>query len=456
MRITRAQQIQSAIEQQILSGQLGAGSRLPSVRAQARLCGVSAFTVVEAYQRLIGDGWIRGEAGKGYFVTGTRRTPQEALEAPALAQLPIDDDWLLHRIFHAGLQMLPVGCGWLPPDWYDEDILRGALRRVARGREIHTDYGPPMGHAPLRAELAQQLQQQHLRVDAAQLLLSQGASKALDMVAGALAMAGDTVFIDAPGYCNLISCLRYRGFRVVGVPWNDDGPDIDALRALLGHYQPRLFFTNPVLHNPSGASYSGSVAHAVLKLAAEHGFLVVEDQVSLAFHPNPPPCLAALDGLEHTLHIGSFSKTLSPGLRVGYVAARQDRIDALLRYKMMTGLTTPVINEQLALEMLRDPRSRRLTRQLRQRLTDAQAACQQRLQAHGWGLFCQPPSGLFVYARHPAQPDAAALAQSAQTAGLQLAPGHLFMPNDAANPWLRFNVAYCSDPRFAGWLQSPG
>ncbi|RQW26475.1 PLP-dependent aminotransferase family protein [Rhodobacteraceae bacterium CH30] len=437
---TLAEQIVMRLCDSIDQGILPPGSRLPSVRQYAQEHQISTFTVSEAYQRLVSRGYTVSRKGSGYFVAAQGRQPVHP--SPALNTLPVDDDWLLSRIYQRDSKLLMAGCGWLPEHWYDREANARAMRAIARRNEPFHPYGDPKGYAPLRAEIARQLAREHLDVSPEHIILTQGASKALDMVACTLARPGDTLFIDEPGYCNLISCLRFRGFNLVGVPWTAQGPDLAQLEALLARHKPKLFFTNPLLHNPTGANYTLATAHAVMKLMDAHDCIVVEDNVAQPFHPKPQPPLCSLAAPGKSLYIGSFSKSLAPGLRVGYVASHSGHSELLLRYKMISGLTTPVLNEMLVMELNGAPGSRRQLDDARDALSQAQYLCQQRFHAAGWSLFAQPEHGLFLLAKPPTTCDAANLTERARKQGIMLAPGKLFSSSDGYQDWWRFNVAY--------------
>lgn len=440
--LSRVERIVQTIRLAIETGRLPPGARLPSIRQQARDAGVSPFTVVEAYDRLVSLGLLLARPGAGFFVlpSGERTTPSHDI----LDNLPIDEHWLLRNVYiqHGHGTQIPAGCGWLPGDWYDREAQQRALRTIAREAQISTEYGAPQGFLPLRQLLARQLNEHDILIDAEEIILTQGASSALDIAAATCARPGDTLFVDDPGYCNLLSSLTFHGYQIVGVPWTEHGPDIAIFEQLLLRHRPRAYFTNPWLQNPTGASYSTPTAHQVLRLAEQHDFLVVEDNVSGDLAGWRQPTLAALDGMKHVIYIGSFSKSLSPALRVGFVSARRGWIEKMVRYKMMSGLTTPELNERITHEILQESRQRKQLEKLRNRLSQAQFTAAQRFEAIGWQVFTRPQNGLFILARPNADCDSFQLAQQALQKNILLAPGQLFRPNGANSSWLRFNVAY--------------
>ena len=449
--ITLVENIVNSAISAIQCGQWRKGAKIPSIRRLAGELAVSPFTVVEAYDRLVALGYLVARPGSGFYVEGRRESrPPDLPAAPRV--WPVDEYWLLRKIYQQDANTLFAGCGWLPSHWYDAEAQQKALRQLARDAIAAPGYGDPKGYLPLREQLAERLAERGITARADDIVLTQGASRALDMAACALLQPGDTVLVDDPGYCNLLSCLAFREFKLVPVPWTEHGPDLDQLRALLRQHRPRAFFTNPWLQNPTGASYAPSVAHQVLRLAEEHDFLIVEDNVSGDFLAGRQQTLAALDGLKRVLYIDSFSKSLSPGLRVGYLCGPAELLERIVHYKMMSGLTSPELNERLALELISEGRYRRQLERLRARLAEAQAQCQQLFIEHGWQLFARPSNGLFILARPPSELDATLLAEQAQLRQILLAPGHLFRAHGMRSDWLRFNVAFSQDDRLWDFL----
>ncbi|WP_174874361.1 PLP-dependent aminotransferase family protein [Vogesella oryzae] len=442
---TLTERIVSAIRAAVQARQLAAGSKLPSIRQFASLHGVSTFTVVEAYDRLVAEGILLARRGDGFFISP--RQGQRQPVAPRQPQKSIDAFWLIDNRFNPADGDSQPGCGWLPADWYDADGLQRSLRSLARSG-APTGYGDSMGWLPLRQWLAQWLQEcgQPARPD--NTLLTEGASQALQLIIRVLVRPGDTVLVDDPGYCNLITLLDMAGARVIGVPWTAQGPDCQQLARLMATHRPGAFFTNPRLHNPSGASYDHATTHRVLQLAEQHACWIVEDDVSAALASGGPGPLQALGGTERVIHVGSLSKTLAPTLRVGYVVAADTVIDALLNHKMVSGLSSSQLSEQLALGMLTDSGYRRRLQKLQQRLLAANLATRERLEHLGWQLFAAPAPSLFLWARPPRELDPLALTEQALAQDILLAPGILFRPQRESTPWLRLNVAYLSEAVF--------
>lgn len=444
---TRVERVMADLRQRIERGAIGPGARLPSIRRQAEVLGVSRSTVVEAYARLVAEGLIASHPGSGFYV-GTRRLPL-ALAEQAPGQPPDRDPvWVTRQSLLAEAAGLKPGAGWLPETWMPEADIRRALRRLSRQPLAPlTGYGTPQGSPALRALLAARLAARGITVAPAQLMLTESSTQAIDLVCRFLLQPGDTVLVDDPCYFSFQAMLRAHRVEVAGVPWTPQGPDLTALETTLAERRPRLYVTNSVLHNPTGASLSAEVAHRVLMLAERHDLTIVEDDVFADFEPQPTPRLAALDGLQRVIYVGSFSKSLSASVRVGHLAARADWIGPLVDLKLATAFEPGHFSAGLLHLLLAGGSYQRHMRGLRSRLGEAMGRVLERLQQLGLQPWLRPQAGMFVWCALPAGIDAAALAQHAlQAHRMVLAPGNGFSPLPAAAGYMRFNVAQCLNP----------
>jgi DNA-binding transcriptional MocR family regulator len=363
-------------------------------------------------------------------------------------QHAIDSNWLLRDILEQREGGIQAGCGWLPENWHDLEEVRKGLRHLSLNPRGMLRYGPPKGYEPLREQVARQLAELEIDAVPSQILLTHGASQGLDLVVRRLTREGDTVLVDDPGYCNLLLALRLRGLRLVGVPMTPAGPDVAVLETLLTQFRPQLYITNTQLHNPTGASYSVATTFQVLRLAERHGVRVVEDNVSADLVPGRGVTLAAADQLRRVVYVGSFSKSVAPGLRVGFVVAEPGLLEELVYYKLVSGLSSSAINERLVHAIFMEGHVRKHLERLRDRLAKAQERTCRRLENGGFRLFFEPGAGMFIWAR-PADEsvDTLKLAQRALAHDILLAPGHLFRPDLSPSPWMRFNVAFCDNDR---------
>lgn len=444
-------QIVDGLRRLIAEQSLRAGAKLPSIRAFAAAHAVSVFTVVEAYDRLVAQGWLVSRAHAGFFVKRRADEPAPAGE-PAHADLRFDARWYLQHIFETRQLALKPGCGWLPNDWLFEDGVRRSLRHLASDGGELGGYGLPHGHMALRLLIAESLAEQQISAGPEQVLLTQGSSQALDLVARRLLKPGDAVLVDDPGYPNLMFMLRFLGARVIGVPRTPGGYDLAALEALLIEHRPKAFFTQPRLQSPTNSVTPVAQLFRVLQLAGQHDMTLVENDLYVDLDTERRPSLASLDQLQRVIYIGSYSKTISPNIRVGYLVARRDLLDDLAQLKMLSGLTSSDLTERLAFGALSEGRWRKHLKALRERLGQAHQQVAHSLTQLGFELFNEPKAGLYLWARHPDLTDSAVLSQHAAVEGLMLGPGHLFLVEPRPTGWLRFNVAFSTDERVMSYL----
>ena len=431
------------IRADLLAGRWERGQRLPSIRAMAAQRRVSLHTVVSAYGRLVGDGLLEAQQGRGYFVAiqGIPGESSASVQEPALP-----DDPLFRLLQAPSGRTVKLGCGWLPLSWRDTDLLARAIRRTARlGQSGLVEYGDIQGYVPLRRLLSAHLRQA-VRLDAApaQVITTLGATQALDLVARHLLSPGDRVLVDEPCNGNLVRLIRLCGGEPIGVPRRENGPDLGFLDQVLSRHRVRAFFCNSTFHNPTGAGLTPQAAFGVLKRAVEHDFLIVEDDVYGDFHPGGRQTFAELDGLERVVHIGSFSKSLSASLRIGYLACPKALVEPLVRLKLLTSVAVPGFCERFVHTILADGTYLRHARAIQRRLATQQQVAQKALRKRGWRFEVAPAGGMFLWAGHPDLPDLSTFIARLEEKGILLLPGSAFSVAEDHRAMTRINVAHFS------------
>lgn len=445
-------QVVEGFRQLIDDGGLRAGAKLPSIRQFAHAHGISVYTVVDAYDRLVAQGYAVSRPHSGFFVR--RRADTAQVEQAPAGQYSFDAMWYMQRIFENRALRLKPGCGWLPGDWLFSEGVRRSLRALAAEDADLGGYGEPKGYLPLRQLVRDLLAEHEVAATAEQVLLTQGSTQAMDLVARQLVRPGDAVLVDDPGYANLLSALRFLGARLVGAPRTPQGYDFDLLEERVRTHRPKVFFTHPRLQSPTASTAQVGHLYRLLQLAEKYDFVVVENDIYADLDPEPRPTLASLDQLRRVVYVSSFSKTISPNIRVGYLAAHSDLLEELARLKMVSGLTSSEFTERLAYGALLDGRWRKHTKSLRDRLAVAQQRVASQLLDLGFELFAEPKAGMLLWARHPRIADSTELAYKAAEQDILLGPGHLFTIELQPTPWLRFNVAHCQDEALLAFLRS--
>jgi len=451
------EKIVDAISAMVASRELRVGTKMPSVRQFAKCNGISTFTVVEAYDRLVTLGLLSSRRGSGYFVA--RHDVPALLPPAAMFATPAAVDALTPELYSGASEALPVGAGWLPPEWYGEDTILDAVRHAMRiPANRLRGYGHPLGFPGLRQYMASTLSDELFAVEAEQILLTHGATHAFDLILRTLTKPGDTVFVEDPVYSNLLSLIRHHGCHAIGIPRDEHGFDMDYLAAQARESQPKLMFVNTVLQNPLGTSLTQAQAHRLLGFAEQFDFWLVEDDIYRELTARGEASLAAMDGLRRVIRVGSFSKTLSPVLRVGSICASASLLPELVRVKMLAGLTTSEVNERAAYHAITARPYKRMVEKLVAQLAEGRERTIDLLALAGMAPIARPRGGMFVSAGWQQAPtpecNGKLLADQALKSGILLAPGEFFQLRQPASIWFRFNVAYSDSPQLRNFLQS--
>ncbi|WP_292412524.1 PLP-dependent aminotransferase family protein, partial [Mesorhizobium sp.] len=388
---------------------------------------------------------IRSRPGSGFYAAG-QLAPLSLAEIGPRLDREVDPLWVSRQSLEAGDEVLKPGCGWLPAAWMPQAALRRALRTAARADDVAlADYGTPLGLAPLRHLLVRRMAGHGIEASPEQIMLTESGTQAIDLLCRFLIEPGDTVLVDDPCYFNFHALLRAHRAKVVSVPYTPSGPDIDLFAEVLAEHRPRLYITNSGIHNPTGAILSPVTAHRLLKLADQADLTIVEDDIFADFEHSPAPRLAAFDGLNRVVQIGSFSKTLSASVRCGFIAAPRDWIEQLTDLKIATTFGGGRLAAELVLTLLKDGSYRKHVEALRIRLARAMAETSARLKSIGITPWIDQPAGLFLWCSLPEGVDAAEVARRALADNVVLAPGNAFSLSGTASRFLRFNVAQSGD-----------
>jgi DNA-binding transcriptional MocR family regulator len=219
-------------------------------------------------------------------------------------------------------------------------------------------------------------------------------------------------------------------------------------------HKPKVMFINTVLQNPSGTSLSASSAFRLLQIADREGVWVVEDDISRELAPPGAPCLAAMEGLQRVVYVSGFSKTITPAMRVGYIAANRELLSRFAMTKMAVGLTSSELTERAVASVLIEGHYDRHVAYIRERLFNAHARVTSAMLEANIEVFHSPNAGLFLWAKLPILPEESiAVTNDALSQGIWLAPGSYFRPGGNASEWFRFNAATSDAPQLWAFLK---
>ncbi len=442
-------QIAEQLREQIESGEVGEGARLPTIRSLASVLGVNRDTVSLAYESLASLGLVESTVGRGTFVRRRGAVRVEG-EAPAIA-LGAQVEQLMH--FDASRPRYPaapdaVAMNALIPDpsLYPIRDFRRCLDEVldGEGAELFM-YGDSQGHAGLRETIAKRLADVGIATGADDLVLCHGASQGLALAVRLFASAGETIAVESPTYTNMLGALVGLGVRAAGVPTGDDGPDLDVLDAVLARPDVKAFYTIPTFHNPLGTTTSVGHRRKLLAIAARHGKPVIEDafEMDLRLRGRRVPPLAALDDAGVVVHLSSFSKSLFPGVRTGAIAARGRAVEGLVALKRASDLADSLPLQAALDAFVRAGLYDRHLARLKPVLCERLDALLEALRAHmpEGTRFTEPEGGYQLWVELPFEVDTRDLLSDAARVGVLFAPGSHFLPDRGPSRGMRLTIA---------------
>src|SRR5499427_4401064 len=455
-----ARQIQRHLERLIQQRLLAPGVKLPATRELARDLGVNRTTVALAYDELVAGGWARAHVGQGTFVAD-----QVPLEVDAPRPETPRFDWTgflsksaqviaadaRRRLAYSQVPRPAPGvisfAGGMPDaTLFPTDAFRRVLNRVSRdeGREL-LQYYPARGYPPLREHLAGYLLRFGLEVRPDEILIVNGSQQGFDLVARTLLDPGDFVAIEQPSYPRAMRVFRAYGAQLLPVPMVGGGLHVESLERLLERQSPKLVYCQPTGHNPTGLSMAASVRQRLLDVAVRHRLPIVEDGFdgTLFYGDRPPMPLKAADASGQVIYLGTFSKVLFPGLRLGWIVASPDLIERLEMAKQLADIhTSPLIQAAVyhfCRQRLLDRHQARALREYARRRNALVASLGRRMPQGvtwtetqgGFSLFVELPEGL----------DAVALLPRALERGVAFTPGAAFFAEGGGERALRLSFS---------------
>lgn len=450
---TLAEAIVEAVSTQIHNGALAPGQKLPSLRQYAKLQGCSINTVVSAFEALVSTNLIESRRGSGFYVVAAAKQDVADDDTSSLGRA-IDTVWLMREQVKPINGQIPAGDGFPPAEWLADSRLSKHLQQPNRiNIESMFRYGTRHGYLPLRQQLVQRLAHANIEAAANQIVLTHGGNAALNVIISYFIKPGDVVLVDDPGYYPLFGKLKLHGAEIVGIPRRKDGPDVTALESELARHRPKLFFTQSIGHNPTGSEISPAKAHRILQLAEKYDLHIIDSDPFADLYGRHATRIAALDQLHRTIYVGTFSKTISPALRVGFLACKAELASDLADVKMLMDVSTSEYNERIVNQIIEESHFQRHISRLAERITRASGEAMDFLRSVDAKVFFHSPQSLFLWVSFPGVDDTTDLAQRMLSHNIAVAAGGIFQASlQAKNPWCRLNVAYVTKPRFKSAL----
>jgi DNA-binding transcriptional MocR family regulator len=451
------------IATQIRRGVLRAGERMPSLRQLARDQQVSMATAVEAYLQLERQGLVEARPRSGYYVRAAAPAPPRE-PAARLARTPqvLRNPGLLCVLDSLSRDLaVPLHAATPAPALLPGTALRSAMQQVLRrDPDASVRYAAAEGVRDLRERIAERYVRAGVDVDPDEVVVTAGAMEAISLALRVATQPGDVVLVETPTYHGVLQAVAALGLRVLEVPTHSGtGIDVDCLRRQLARQPVRAVVLVPNVHNPVGSITGDAAKRDIVAACAAHDVTVIEDDLyaDLAFSGDRPMPLRHADTRGEVITCGSFSKTLAPGLRVGWALGGRWTAE-LLRAKSFSTVATATLPQLAIADYLgRHDLDRHLRRLRRTLATNAQRS-RDAIARHWPQGTCvsDPGGGLSLWIRLPADVDGQALHEAALRRRIGTLPGHLFSARGAHAHHLRLSFGLPWSPAIEQALRTLG
>ncbi len=449
----------------IESGALRPGDRLPSVRQAGANRKISPSTVFGSYYLLEARGLIHARPRSGYYVSETavaaRNEPRTSAPKKRSSAVEISD--LVFQVLGSvkDRTVVPLGSAFPGADLFPLDRLSRCLAAGMRRLDpaCIVDDLPP-GNERLRRQIALRYTMHGVPVEADEIIVTSGALEGLNLCLQAVTRPGDVVLVESPTFYGALQAIERLNLKAVEVATHPrTGIDLDSLAAALRRHSVKACWLMPTFQNPLGSLMPEENRQAVAALLGEHGVPLIEDDVyaELYFSAQRPRPVKAFDQNGLVMHCSSFSKSLAPGYRVGWVAAGRFA-QRVARIKLMTTLSAAIPSQQALAQYLDqggyDRHLRRLRRTLASRRDTVLQAVARCFPAAT--RMTRPEGGYFVWIELPAGVDALRLHELALERRISVAPGHIFSVDRRFAHFVRVNYGHPADARTLSAIKTLG
>jgi DNA-binding transcriptional MocR family regulator len=441
-------QIADSIAAPIRSGTLARGERIPSVRELSRRHGVSLGTVVQAYRLLEDSRLIEARPRSGYFVAARPSGPPEPeLSNPPASSLAVDVSSLAERVMQLAHdpRCISFGAACPSPELFSEDLVRRAVRRAAeRHGPSLTRYAIGPGDDVLRRAIARHALGLGCQLDSRDIVVTNSCLESITLCLRSVTQPGDVVALESPTLFSFLVILESLHLRALEIPTHPrTGMSLDALQLAFETQPVKVVLTVPTLSNPIGACMPPPERQRLARMVVERRVPLIEDVLcnDLAQSEEHRRAVRAFDASGQVMLCGSFSKTVAPGLRLGWVEAGRWSSD-VARLKQATSGAQTVLLEQALADLLSRPGveagRRRLRTALAGRLDEAREVIAQHFPAGT--RVTNPAGGLFLWVELPREVDALGLFQACLREHIVIAPGTMFSATDHFRHCIRLGL----------------
>ncbi|MBH8551495.1 PLP-dependent aminotransferase family protein [Nostocaceae cyanobacterium CENA357] len=448
-------QIRNYLSRLIQSGKMLSGQKLPSIRVLSTSIQVNKLTVIEAYSLLEADGLIHARQGSGYFVnpktTVTSGLTLRSNFSPSQEVIISQGGGSFFEQYTTSIQarrqqnIIEFSSGF-PSTSISDNLQRVAKRALAKAGDTLFREDFPQGQLLLRQLIAQMLIQQGLEVSSEEIIITSGSQQALSLAMQYYLRKDDWVIVETPTYHGALGILKNLQAKVIGIPMTAEGINLELLEQYLKSHRPKLIYTISTLHNPTGITTSLAHRQALITLARQYECFILEDNAyeGLKFQPVPPP-IKALDRYDLVTYISTFSKTLMPGLRIGYMVVTGEHHQPLVKQKLLNDLHVSTVSQVIVSEFLASGHYRRHLNRLRISNLQSRNVMLQALESYfpdaiAWTI---PKGGLFLWTHLPNHLPIQTICSEALSHNVLIASGAAFFLGQGY-PAMRLN--FCHTP----------
>lgn len=459
------EQLASRLEAQIGEGIYEVGERLPSIRLLSARERMSVSCVMQGLSLLEARGIIEARPKSGYFVRRRRwiELPEPSPTACKLVPHSVGVSDVVATVFRqaADDRKVPLGAGIPALELLPYDKLSRCLASATRETPSNlARYGDSAGYLELRKLLAKRFSQLGCPIPIDEVVITSGAMEALNLAIRSVTRPGDIVAVESPCYFGILQILESLGLKALSIPGTcSDGIDLNLLETAIENHSVKAVVLVPTFNNPSGSCMSENSRRNLISLLDDHGIALVEDDIygDMHFSGERIRPVKSYDQSGNVLYCGSFSKSLSPGIRIGWVAGG-NYTERVKRLKFISTLTTPLINQIAVTHFLAGGGMERHLRVLRQALnTQVSQVSQAVLECFPQGTaISQPKGGFFLWVQMPEGVDALELHQRADKAGINIVPGQIFCPHTDIRNRIRLSCGHPVDARIRKAIHTLG
>ncbi|KYG25976.1 GntR family transcriptional regulator [Bacillus gaemokensis] len=444
------------MKEKIANGEWPIGSKIPSQRKLAQLFQVNRSTVITALEELTADGLIKGQMGMGTIVMNNTWTllatdPPPNWNEYVKAGLHKPSKGMVQEINEAesNKKFIHLSKGELASDIFPLETMQFVMRNVSETLEIF-GYEEPKGFLPLRQAISNYVKSFGIHVSPSSILIVSGALQALQLISVGLLHRESTVLLEKPSYLYSLHVFQSAGIHFSGVSMDEYGIIPSELSRRSKYSQKKnILYSIPCFHNPTGVLMSENRRKELMKVCEKEQLPLIEDDIyrELWIDEPPPLPLKAMDQYGHVLHIGSLSKTLSPGLRIGWIIGPEPVIERLSDIKMQTDYGSSSLSQRVAAEWLSSGLYQRHVESVR-----AQLKVRRKTMIQALNMYCKdivewniPSGGFFIWLKIKPKIPIKKLYAKALSKGILLNPGRIYAEESDQHIRLSYGYAPVED-----------